>query len=43
VLAPMLPFILPERANVPPEDGKSSLDNLGGTPADNSKCRNGWL
>jgi hypothetical protein len=30
VLAPMLPFVLPERANVPPEEGESSLDNLGG-------------
>lgn len=26
----MLPFVLPERANVPPEDGRSSLDILRG-------------
>ena len=25
----MLPYVLPERANVPPEDGKSGLDNFG--------------
>ena len=25
----MLPYVLPERANVPPEDGKSGLGNLG--------------
>jgi hypothetical protein len=25
----MLPYVLPERAKVPPEDGKSGLGNLG--------------
>lgn len=30
VLAPMLPFVLPERANVPPEDGESIPDNFDG-------------